>query len=336
MAATSFASSVGTPEAWAAFNGLVLVLLALDLFVFRRESRETTLREAALWSAFWVALSLAFNGWIYFHFGPPKAMEFFAGYLLEKSLSVDNLFVFILLFGQFKVPKKDQHRALYWGVIGALVLRVSFILGGTALINRFSWLMYLFGAFLVFTGIKLLFEKEGDDDDEPDLSQNRVLKVVRRLIPMTEQYDGAKLFVRSGGRWMATPMVAVLAVVETSDLMFALDSIPAVFGVTTDPFIVYTSNICAILGLRALYFLVAGVLAMFRYLKVGLAVLLSFIGVKMLVASYFHIPIGASLGVIALILSVTFAASIWADKRSAKAEQLAQGDGPGPAGGSEP
>lgn len=324
MTASTFAGSVGTPETWLVFNGLVIFLLALDLFVFRRESRETTLREAAWWSAFWVALSLGFNTWVYFHFGPAKGMEFFAGYLLEKSLSVDNLFVFILLFSQFKVPKKDQHRALYWGVIGALVLRVSFILGGTALINRFSWLMYLFGAFLVFTGVKLLFQKE-EEDEEPDLSQNRVLKFVRKMVPMTEQYDGAKLFTRQNGKLMATPMLAVLAVVETSDLMFALDSIPAVFGVTTDPFIVYTSNICAILGLRALYFLVAGVLAMFRYLKVGLAVLLAFIGIKMLIANFFHIPIGASLGVIALILGVTFGASIWADKRSAKVEAAVEG-----------
>ncbi|MBK6685175.1 MAG: TerC family protein [Deltaproteobacteria bacterium] len=324
MTASTFAGSVGTPETWLVFNGLVVFLLALDLFVFRRESRETTLREAAWWSAFWVGLSLAFNTWIYFHFGPAKGMEFFAGYLLEKSLSVDNLFVFILLFSQFKVPKKDQHRALYWGVIGALVLRVSFILGGTALINRFSWLMYIFGAFLVFTGVKLLFTKE-EEDGEPDLSQNRVLKLVRKLVPMTEQYDGAKLFTRQNGKLMATPMLAVLAVVETSDLMFALDSIPAVFGVTTDPFIVYTSNICAILGLRALYFLVAGVLAMFRYLKVGLAVLLAFIGIKMLIANFFHIPIGASLGVIALILGVTFGASIWADKRGAKVEAAVEG-----------
>ncbi|MCK6548712.1 TerC family protein [Myxococcota bacterium] len=291
-------------------------MLALDLFVFNKKAHEVSLREAAMWSIVWVVLSLVFNAWVYHRFGATKGMEFFAGYLLEKALSVDNLFVFLLVLTHFKVPTQNQHRVLFWGVIGALVLRVVFILAGTALISRFHWLMYVFGAFLVFTGGKMLFAKE---DDEPDVGENWVLQKVRRFVPMTEQYEGAAFFVRKNGALMATPMLAVLVVVETTDVVFAVDSIPAVFGITTDPFIVFTSNICAVLGLRALYFLIVGVLKMFRYLKAGLSIVLVFIGAKMLIEHWYRVPIGASLGVIGAILTITVTASIFADRAERRA-----------------
>jgi tellurite resistance protein TerC len=307
--------SVGTPLTWAIFVGLVLVMLALDLLVFNKKAHEITLREAGVWSLIWIVLSLIFNGWVYSHFGATKGLEFFAGYLLEKALSVDNLFVFLLILTHFKVPQSNQHRVLFWGVIGALILRVVFILGGTALLNRFDGLMYVFGAFLVYTGLKMMLAK---DFDEPDLSENRILKIVRRFIPMSQDYDGAKFFTHVNGRLMATPMLAVLCVVETTDVVFAVDSIPAVFGVTTDPFIVFTSNICAVLGLRALYFLIVGVLKMFRYLKVGLSIVLAFIGAKMLIAPWFHVPIAWSLATIAGLLTITIIASVFADRRAKK------------------
>jgi tellurite resistance protein TerC len=310
-------TSVGTPALWALFLGLVLVMLALDLFVFNRKAHEVSLREAAFWSAVWVGLSLAFNAWVYDHFGSERGMEFFAGYILEKALSVDNLFVFLLILTHFKVPGDDQHRLLFWGMIGAIALRVVFILAGTALIQKFSWLMYGFGALLVYTGVKLLVSK---DFEEPDPSENWVLTQVRRLIPMTEGYEGHAFFVRKNGRLLATPMLAVLCVVETTDLLFAVDSIPAVFGVTTDPFIVFTSNICAVLGLRALYFLIIGVLQMFRYLKIGISIVLTFIGAKMLVHHFFDVPTLWSLVTIASVLSITIIASIVADRFKKEAD----------------
>lgn len=316
MGSSLFAESVASPILWAVFVGLVLAMLALDLFVFNKKAHEVSLREAAMWSIVWVVLSLVFNAWVYHRFGATKGMEFFAGYLLEKALSVDNLFVFLLVLTHFKVPTQNQHRVLFWGVIGALVLRVVFILAGTALISRFHWLMYVFGAFLVFTGGKMLFAKE---DDEPDVGENWVLQKVRRFVPMTEQYEGAAFFVRKNGALMATPMLAVLVVVETTDVVFAVDSIPAVFGITTDPFIVFTSNICAVLGLRALYFLIVGVLKMFRYLKAGLSIVLVFIGAKMLIEHWYRVPIGASLGVIGAILTITVTASIFADRAERRA-----------------
>lgn len=305
-------TSVGSVWLWVGFNLFVLAMLALDLFVFNREAHEIRLREAGLWSALWVTLSLVFNAGLYFYFGTEVALDFLAGYLIEKSLSVDNLFVFLLVLGHFKVQPSDQHRVLFYGVLGALIMRVLFILAGTALIARFHAMMYVFGGFLVLTGLKMLFSKE----KEHNLEDNRVLRLVRRFVPMTNEYRGHKFFVREGGRLLATPLFAVLIVIEVSDVVFAIDSIPAIFGVTTDPFIVYTSNIFAILGLRALYFLLVGFLGMFVYLKYGLAVILSFIGVKMLIADFFHVPIHWSLLAIVLILAVTMTASLIGSRKT--------------------
>ncbi len=305
-------TSVGSVWLWVGFNLFVLAMLALDLFVFNREAHEIRLREAGLWSALWVTLSLVFNAGLYFYFGTEVALDFLAGYLIEKSLSVDNLFVFLLVLGHFKVQPSDQHRVLFYGVLGALIMRVLFILAGTALIARFHAMMYVFGGFLVLTGLKMLFSKE----KEHNLEDNRVLRLVRRFVPMTNEYRGHKFFVREGGRLLATPLFAVLIVIEVSDVVFAIDSIPAIFGVTTDPFIVYTSNIFAILGLRALYFLLVGFLGMFIYLKYGLAVILSFIGVKMLIADFFHVPIHWSLLAIVLILAVTMTASLIGSRKT--------------------
>lgn len=305
-------TSVGSVWLWVGFNLFVLAMLALDLFVFNREAHEIRLREAGLWSALWVTLSLVFNAGLYFYFGTEVALDFLAGYLIEKSLSVDNLFVFLLVLGHFKVQPSDQHRVLFYGVLGALIMRVLFILAGTALIARFHAMMYVFGGFLVLTGLKMIFSKE----KEHNLEDNRVLRLVRRFVPMTNEYRGHKFFVREGGRLLATPLFAVLIVIEVSDVVFAIDSIPAIFGVTTDPFIVYTSNIFAILGLRALYFLLVGFLGMFIYLKYGLAVILSFIGVKMLIADFFHVPIHWSLLAIVLILAVTMTASLIGSRKT--------------------
>ncbi|MBI4822278.1 MAG: TerC family protein [Deltaproteobacteria bacterium] len=300
-------TSVGTTTWWVAFNVAVLAMLAFDLFVANRDPHAIRLREAAIWSAFWILLSLGFNAFVYVELGHQAGLEFLAGYLLEKALSVDNLFVFLLILGHFKVPPESQHRVLFMGVLGALVTRVLFILTGTAIVSKFHFAMYLFGAFLVYTGLKLAFAKDGD---EPDLESNSALKLVRRFMPITSKYDGSKFFTLENGKRVATPLFAVVIVIETTDVIFATDSIPAVLGVTTDPFIVYTSNICAILGLRSLYFLLVGALASLVYLKQGLAMILVFIGAKMLGEKFFHVPIGVSLGVIAGVLILTTTVSL--------------------------
>jgi tellurite resistance protein TerC len=302
---------MGSLAFWIGFNVVVLGLLALDLGVFHRKAHAVSLREAALWSAFWVALSLLFNLGIYVFGDHQKALEFLTGYLIEKSLSVDNIFVFVILFSYFKVAPQYQHRVLFWGIIGALVMRGALIGIGTALIQRFHWIIYIFGAFLVYTGIKLMLQK---DEDAVDPEHNRVLQFLRRHIPITNQYHADHLFVRHAGKLMATPLFVVLCVIETTDLVFALDSIPAIFGITTDPFIVYTSNVCAILGLRALYFLLAGIIEKFKYLKFGISAVLVFVGLKMLIeALHIEIPIGISLGVVATLLAGSIVASLlWA------------------------
>lgn len=309
------ATSIGNTWLWLGFNLFVLAMLALDLFVFNKEAHQIRLREAAVWSAVWISLAMVFNVGLYFYFDTEVALDFLAGYLIEKSLSVDNLFVFLLVLGHFKVQPSDQHRVLFYGVVGALVMRVVFILAGTALITRFHWMMYVFGGFLVVTAAKMLFSK----NEEANMEESRMLSLVRRLIPMTQDYRGHQFFVRENGKLLATPLFAVLVVIEMSDVVFAIDSIPAIFGVTTDPFIVYTSNIFAILGLRALYFLLVGVLGMFVYLKYGLAVILAFIGVKMLIVDYFHVPIHWSLLTIVSILAVTVTASLIASRRTRSA-----------------
>ena len=291
---------------WIGFTLIVLVLLFLDLGVFHREAREVSRKEAGVWSAVWIGLALVFNAWIYYAHGSEPALEFLAGYLIEKSLSVDNIFVFLLIFSYFSVPLAYQHRVLFWGILGALVMRGIFIALGATLLHYFHWIIYLFGAFLIFTGIKLAISEETESNPE----DNPAIRLLRRMLPVTDKYEGHHFFVRHRGQLFATPLFVVLVSVESTDLVFAIDSIPAIFAVTDDPFIVYTSNVFAILGLRALYFLIAGVLDLFVYLRIGLGVVLGFVGVKMLLVDVYPIPIGLSLGVIALVLTATIVASL--------------------------
>ena len=286
-------------------------MLLLDLGVFHRKSERVSVRAALGWTAFWVILSLCFNGWVWNQFGQEKGMEFLAGYILEKSLSVDNLFVFLLIFNYFKVPPEVQHRVLFFGMLGALVLRGVFIYLGATLVHQFHWILYLFGAFLVFSGIKLLFL---DDDDEQN-PENAVVKAFRARLRLTDRFHGDKFWVRKEGLLYATPLFLVLIAVETSDVLFAVDSIPAIFGVTDDTFVVYTSNVMAILGLRALYFALAGLLEYFHYLNYGLAFVLIFIGAKMLGENYIDLSIAVELGVIAVLLIGAILASMLFPKK---------------------
>ena len=283
----------------AIFTLFVLGLLMLDLGVFHRRAHRVSFREALLWSAFWIALSLAFNVGLYFWQGSQAALEFLTGYILEKSLSMDNLFVFALIFGYMAVPEEDQHRVLFWGVLGALVMRGGFIAAGVALISRFHWILYLFGVFLVISGVRFLLQKEHQVHPE----RNPILRLARKLFSVTEKYEGPSMFVRRNGRILATPLFLVLVMIETTDVVFAVDSIPAVFAVTQDPFIVYTSNVLAILGLRALYFVLTGALSRFRHLRTGLSLVLIFVGAKMLVAGFYRLPIVVSLATILTILA---------------------------------
>jgi len=264
------------------------------------------MREAALTSSMWVALGVLFGAGVWVVAGGEYAGEYFAGYLIEKSLSVDNIFVFALIFGYFSVPAKYQHRVLFWGVVGALVMRAGFIAAGATLLDRFSWTVYVFGAFLLLTGLRMARQRE----DHVDPSRNPLLRLLRRRVPMTDDYEGQRFFIRRAGRVLATPMLAVLVVVETTDVVFAVDSIPAIFAVTEEPFLVFTSNAFAILGLRALYFLLAGMITRFAYLKIGLAAVLAFVGVKLLLTHVVHLPIWLSLGVIAAILGTALVASL--------------------------
>jgi tellurite resistance protein TerC len=291
---------------WVAFNFLVLGMLALDLVVFHRKAHVVSLREAAIWSVVWICLALIFNGWIYLESGRETALEFFAGYLIEKSLSVDNLFVFLAIFSYFGVDARYQHKILFWGILGALLMRGLFILVGTTLLASFHWMIYVFGGFLIFTGFKML--RSGDE--KPDLERNPIVRWLRGHFRFTKEYHGDKFFVRKDGLLWATPLFLVLCVVEFTDVIFAVESIPAIFAVTTNPFIVYTSNVFAILGLRALYFLLAGVMEMFHYLKLGLSLVLVFVGVKMVLVEFYKIPIGMSLGVIGAILTLSIVASL--------------------------
>lgn len=297
---------VGSTWLWVGFTLAVIVMLALDLGVFHRKAHAVTQREAIIWSIVWISLAMIFNAWIFLHFGSQKGLEFFTGYVLEKSLSVDNIFVFLLVFRYFAVPSSSQHRVLFWGVLGAMIMRAIFILLGAVLIERFHWIIYVFGAFLVFTGYKML--SGGDVEVHPE--KNPVVRLFRRFVPITSHYEGSRLTVRQAGRLMATPLLLVLVVIEATDVVFAVDSIPAIFAVTRDPFLVYTSNICAILGLRSLYFLLEGAMSRFHYLKVGLGIVLAFVGVKMLVSNFWHIPILGSLGFIAVTLGSSIAASL--------------------------
>jgi tellurite resistance protein TerC len=292
---------------WAGFIVFVLAMLALDLGVFHRKAHTVSLREATVWSAVWVTLSLLFNAGLWYFRGPEAGVQFLTGYLLEKSLSIDNIFVIALIFGYFAVPAIHQHRVLFWGILGALVMRAGFILAGAALLEAFHWIIYVFGAFLIVTGLKMALVR----DTEIHPENNPVLRLVRRLIPVTSDYRAGHFFVREGGRWLATPLFLVLVLVETTDLVFAVDSIPAIFAVTADPFLVFTSNIFAILGLRSLYFLLAGVMQKFIYLKLGLASVLMFVGTKMAIMDLFKIPSLVSLLVVATLLTVAIVASLW-------------------------
>jgi len=291
---------------WVGFNLFVLAILALDLGVFHRKAHALSLKEASIWSVVWITLAMVFNAGLYLFAGPEPALQFFTGYLIEKSLSVDNIFIFLLLFTFFKVPAAYQHRVLYWGILGALIMRGTLIAVGVALIESFHWIIYLFGAFLIFTGIRMGFHKEIEVHPENDL----LLKFIRRFVSVTENYEHDRFFVRRAGQVMVTPLLLVLLVIDTTDLIFAVDSIPAVFAVTRDPFLVYTSNIFAIRGLRSLYFVFAGIMEKFYYLKLGLSVILTFVGVKMVLADVFSLPTALSLVVIAVVLTIAIVASI--------------------------
>ncbi|MDZ7269026.1 MAG: TerC family protein [candidate division KSB1 bacterium] len=291
---------------WVGFNLFVLLMLALDLGVFHRKAHVVKTKEALLWSVVWIALALLFNLGIYFWQGQKVALEFLTGYLIEKSLSVDNIFVFLMIFAYFGVPALYQHKVLFWGILGALVMRAIFIVSGVALIERFHWIIYIFGVFLILTGVKMAWQK----DKEIHPEKNPVLRLFRRVMPVTDRYHGGAFFVRPAGRYLATPLFVVLLLVETTDLIFAVDSIPAILAITLDPFIVYTSNVFAILGLRSLYFALAGIMPLFHYLNYGLAAILTFVGVKMMLVDFYKIPIGVSLSVVAAILLVAILASL--------------------------
>lgn len=294
---------------WASFNAFVLGMLALDLCVFHRRPREMTVKEALGWCAMWIALALTWNAGIYFWLGPHKALEFLTGYAVEESLSVDNLFVFLLMFSYFRVPKQYQHGVLFWGIIGAVAMRALFIVTGVTLIHRFEWIIYVFGAVLIYSGIRMALGKEKKIRPE----KNPVLKLFRRLIPVTESHENGRFFVKQDGRRYATSLLVVLLMVETTDLIFAVDSIPAVLAITRDPFIVYTSNIFAVLGLRALYFALAGAMNMFHYLHYGLSLILVFVGTKMMLSAWdVEIPTGVALAVVVGILALSAIASqLW-------------------------
>ena len=290
--------TVGTPLLWAGFTLAVVALLAVDLFVFHRREHEVGSREALAWSVGWVSLALLFNLGVYRWFGAQRGLEFFTGYLIELALSVDNLFVFILIFSTFGVPAAYQHRVLFWGILGAQVMRAVFILLGAALLASFHWIIFVFGGFLVYTGVKILFARGTEVHPE----RNPVLKLFGKVIPTLPGFRGSKFVVKEQGRWVATALLPVLVVVEATDVVFAVDSIPAIFAVTKDPFIVYTSNIFAILGLRSFYFVLASAMGKFRYLKVGLGVVLLFVGVKMVISEWVEIPIELSLLVVVAVL----------------------------------
>jgi TerC family integral membrane protein len=319
--------TLGSPLQWTLFFALVFVVLALDLGVFHRREHAIGTREAAIWTGVWISLSIAFNLWIYLEFGTRHGLEFLTGYLVEYALSVDNIFVFIVIMGYFAVPKQFQHRVLFWGILGALVMRGLFIGLGAALISRFEWILYLFGAFLVVTGGRILAHQETEVHPE----RNPVVNLLRRLMPITRGYHGKHFFRREDGRLKATPLLVVLLVVETTDVVFAVDSIPAIFGVTRNTFLVFTSNIFAILGLRALYFLLSGMMERFHYLNVGLGVVLVFIGLKMLVVDFLHVSIQVSLGVVVLVLGGAVVASLLLPRRDGgDADRAGDAGGAGP------
>lgn len=291
---------------WIVFNVFIVAMLIVDLAVFNRKEHEITIKESLVWTAIWISLSVVFGIGLYFYMDPQSSLNFFTGYLIEKSLSIDNIFVFILVFSYFGVPAKYQHKVLFWGIFGALVMRFLFIFLGVALIERFDWIIYIFGAFLLYTGVKMAFEME--KEVHPD--RNPLLKVVRKFIPITNKFDGPHFLTRVNGKLMATPLFVVLIVIETTDVVFAIDSIPAILAITTDEFLVYSSNAFAILGLRALYFALNGVMKLFHYLHYGLAAILSFVGIKMLITEFYHVPTPYALGFVGVALVISIGASV--------------------------
>ena len=303
---------------WVGFAAFILVMLAVDLGIINRKARVVSLKEAVRWTAVVVACAAAFDAWIFFARGPTAGLQFVTGYVIELALSVDNVFVFILIFSYFRVPAAMQHRVLFWGILGALFMRGAMIGAGSLMIARFHWIIYLFGAFLVFTGLRMASQE--DIDIEPE--NNPILRLIRRVVPVTNSYVGQRFFVREElegrVRWAVTPLLIVLVVVETTDIVFAVDSIPAVFAITTNSFLVFTSNVFAILGLRSMYFLLARVIDKFHFLKIGLAVMLTFVGAKMLLSFYHEIPIGASLGVVAAVLATSVIVSLIFPKPAAE------------------
>ena len=298
--------TIGSPALWIGFLALIGVLLALDLGVFHRKAHEVRFKEALLYSLVWISIALVFNAWVYHRFGSDTALEFLTGYIIEKALSVDNIFVFILLFSYFKIPRYLQHRVLFFGILGALIMRGLFIVLGASLIQHFSWILYIFGVVLIYTGLKLFRENEVSVDAE----KNPLFRFAKRVLSVTSDFRGTHFFVRENGKVLATPLFLVLLAVEMTDVVFAIDSIPAIFAITTDPFVVFSSNIFAILGLRALYFLLEGAMSRFVYLRVGLAAILSFIGLKMLIHGFYKVPIVFSLGVISGILTLAVVMSL--------------------------
>jgi tellurite resistance protein TerC len=309
--------TVGSPALWAGFIGFVLAMLALDLGVFHRSAHTVRVKEALTWSAIWVGLALVFNAGIWWKFGTEPGVQFLTGYLIEKSLSIDNIFVFVIVFSSLRIPALYQHRVLFWGILTALVLRAAMIFAGVAMLQRFHWLIYVFGAFLIFTGVKLFLNRNHEDHPE----NSAVMKWARRVIPSSSSFDGHHFFTRENGRRLATPLFMALLLVEATDVIFALDSIPAIFAVTRDPFIVFTSNIFAILGLRSLFFLVANMVEKFSYLKVGLSAVLVFVGAKMALVDLVKIPALVSLAVIATLIGASVVASIL----KARSQQGTQG-----------
>lgn len=297
-----------SPIWWLGFAAVVLTSLALDLGVFNRKAHAPSFKEAAGWSAVWVTLAMGFAAVVGVQQGSERAIAFVTGYLIEYALSVDNIFVFLVIFGSFKIPLTLQHRVLFWGIIGAVGLRAAMVFGGVALIERFHWLIYVFGGFLVLTGIKLLVKK---DEEEQGGSESGLIRFFRKVVPSTDTLDGDRFFTRVDGRLLATPLFLVLMLVETTDVIFALDSIPAIFSVTTDPFLVLTSNIFAILGLRSMFFLLSGVADRFPYLKYGLAAVLIFVGSKMALIDFFHVPVWLSLLIVATLLGSSVLFSLW-------------------------
>ncbi len=299
---------------WVFFNVFVLLMLTLDLGVFNKKLHVISTKEALTWSAVWISLALCFNAFIYFEFGSTKALEFFTGYVIEKALSVDNIFIFVLIFSYFRIPAIYQHKVLFWGIIGALIMRVIFIFAGVALLEKFHWSIYFFGAILIYTGIRMLTHT--DKQIHPD--KNPIIKFFKKIVPTTTELQGDKFFVRLDHKNYATPLFVVLIIIELSDVIFAVDSIPAVLAVTHDQFIVYTSNVFAILGLRSLYFALANIIERFKYLSVGLAIILVFVGIKMVIVDVYHIPIFTSLLIIVSILTASVWFSLYKTKRLAK------------------